>query len=400
MKFRPLLCLALIHLLVDAYAQVVTPLWPRLKKEFGLDPWALTALLAAWQMATSVSQPFFGYWGDRFGSRWLIGLGPALAIVCLCLIGYAPGAFGLVLLLMAGGLGIGAFHPEAAVGVVEAAGSRTTNGLALFTFGGMVGLGIGPVISGTLVGKHGLPGLTWALLPGLVLLGVLVLLGRPGGQHASVRREHVGLAAILEGRWLSVGLLLGVATLRVVPVLGVPLGLAFLLDRQGKSEADIGWPQGLFLLSGGVGTLVCPLFARPGREVPALVGTILPAAGCLVLLTSANPWVYYAGLVGSGLLLQGAIPVLIAYSQRLLPRGRRLAASLTLGASWGMGGMIVAGLQAYFTAVGRLEGMLWAMVAFAVAAALGSTLLPRLPAAAGDVPVAGGTGPALENVPV
>ena len=57
-----------------------------------------------------------------------------------------------------------------------------------------------------------------------------------------------------------------------------------------------------------MGTLVCPLFARPGRELSALVGTILPAAGGLMLLTSSEPWVYYVGLISSGLLLQGAIP--------------------------------------------------------------------------------------------
>ena len=40
--------------------------------------------------------------------------------------------------------------------------------------------------------------------------------------------------------------------------------------------------------------------------------------------------------------------------------------------------LIVAGLQAYYTSIDRLEGMLWALVPFALVAALGSCLLPRL----------------------
>jgi hypothetical protein len=56
-----------------------------------------------------------------------------------------------------------------------------------------------------------------------------------------------------------------------------------------------------------------------------------------------------------------------------------LAASLTLGASWGLGGLIVAWLQGWSSISGRVDGMLWAMVPFALAAAVASCLLPRLP---------------------
>src|SRR5580700_3321482 len=88
LNVRSLLALALIHTLVDFFAQLVSPLWPHLQKDMGLAPWGLTLLYAAWQTSTSVSQPVFGYWGDRFGSRWMIALGPALAIACLSLIGF------------------------------------------------------------------------------------------------------------------------------------------------------------------------------------------------------------------------------------------------------------------------------------------------------------------------
>jgi MFS family permease len=199
------------------------------------------------------------------------------------------------------------------------------------------------------------------------------------GHHQAPQVERTGLAEALSGRWLAGALLLAVATLRVVPALGVPLALAFLLDQQGRPKTEIGWSQSLFLLSGGLGTLVCPLLTRAGRELTALAWTTLLAAGCLLLLTRGDSFSYYAGLVGSGFLIQGGIPMLLAYSQRLLPRGRRLAASLTLGASWGVGGMIVATLQAYFTAAGRVEGMVWMMAPFALAGALGSLLLPRIP---------------------
>ncbi len=395
MKLRPLLSLALLHALVDGYAQLIAPLWPRFEKTLALDPWAVTLVFAAWQGATSVSQPLFGYWGDRFGTRRLVAVGPAVAVVCLSLIGFAGGPVGLTLLLVAGGLGIGAFHPEAAVGVVHASGTRATQGLALFAFGGMMGLGIGPSVGGLVVQDHGLHGLAWLLPPSLLLLAALAFTGRDAGHAVAHADAPAGLGEMLRGRWASVGLLLAVATLRVVPALGVPFALAFLLDRQGLSEADIGRTQSIFLLSGGVGTLLCPLCTRRGREVTALVTTTALAAACLALLAWGHPLGFYPALVGSGFLLQGTIPILIAYSQHLLPRGRRLAASLTLGTSWGLGGLAVALLRVCYPG-DRLGLMLWALVPFAALAALGTCMLPRMGREPAEV-VAVAPEPAMES---
>ncbi len=384
MSNRALVRLALLHALVDAYAQVITPLWPQMERHWGLTSWSVTFLIAAWQIATSVSQPAFGYWGDRFGSRRLVALGPAVAVVCISLLGFARGPTGLALLLIAGGAGIGAFHPEAAVCVVEVSWKRPARGLALFSFGGMVGLSLGPILSGTLDERYGISSLAWLILPSLLAVGLLTRGQSQDLAPSAAASSGTSLSEMLRGRWLATGILLTVATLRVVPVLGVPLGLAFVLDQRGASPSAIGWSQGLFLLSGGLGTLLCPLFVRQGRELAALIWTMVPASIFLALLPLGNPWAYYLGLAGSGLFLQGAMPILIAYSQRLLPQGRRFAASLSLGASWGVGGVIVAAARAYFDWLHHLEGMLWAMVPFALGAIVGSFFLRHVPASSSE----------------
>jgi FSR family fosmidomycin resistance protein-like MFS transporter len=135
---RFLIQLAVLHALVDCYAQLVAPVWPQLRSNLALESWSLTLLIAAWQLATSVSQPVFGYWGDRSGGRRMLVLGPALAILCTSLIGFAGSAPTLGFLLVAGGLGVGAFHPVAAVAVVEAGKERPARALAVFAFGGML----------------------------------------------------------------------------------------------------------------------------------------------------------------------------------------------------------------------------------------------------------------------
>jgi FSR family fosmidomycin resistance protein-like MFS transporter len=378
LRFRTLVCLAAIHTLVDSFSTYVVPLWPTLETKMGMAPWLFAVTYGAWQVAASMTQPLFGYWGDRFGGRWMVGLGPALAIVSVSLVGFAAGPISLIGLLVVGGLGIGAFHPEAAVSVADVAGAKATRGLALFTFGGMLGLGIGPLLSGSLSDRFGLTGLSWTLVPGLLLLMAFLVGSKSAIHHSSASDQPVGLGEILRGRGWLAALLLLVATLRVIPALGIPLVQAYLLKEQGISNSGIGRIQSLFLLSGSLGTLVCPLFVRPGKEVGSLVRTSLAAAGFLLLLTWRHPIAYYAGLIGSGWFLQGAIPTLIGYSQHMLPKGRRLGASLTLGTSWGLGGFVVAGMKSYFGATENLDGMMWALVPFAFAAAGMCCLLPRL----------------------
>jgi len=219
--------------------------------------------------------------------------------------------------------------------------------------------------------------LIWTSLPALLLLATFPLLRGPSVHpHAHTGNNGVGFKAMLEGRGVAVLLLLAVATLRVVPAMGVPFALAFLLKREGAGDDEIGLLQRVFLWSGGVGTLLCPLLARRGRELGTLVGTTLVAAAFLALLTRTDAWSIFVGLAGAGFLLQGTIPILIAYSQRLLRRGQRLAASLTLGASWGLGGIIVAGLKAVFSE-NQMTLMLWTMVPFAIVSSACVPFLPR-----------------------
>jgi FSR family fosmidomycin resistance protein-like MFS transporter len=400
LNYRALVCLALIHAVVDCFSQFVSPLWPKFQTQLEVAPWVIALLFASWQTGTSMSQPLFGYLGDRYDTRWIVALGPGLAVICITLVGYAPNAWTLGLLLLIGGLGIGGFHPEAAAGVMQASSKSVARGLVIFTCGGMVGLGLGPVLSGALTLRYGLPSLIWAALPGLLLLGTLVVLRGPTTHpHAHSGNGSASLAAMLDGRGWSALLLLSVATLRVVPAIGVLPCMAFLLERSGADPLRIGSLQSLFLLSGGLGTLVCPLFARGGRELGTLVGTTLLAAGFLALLTLPHAWAVYLGLAGSGFLLQGTIPILIAYSQRLLPRGQRLAASLTLGASWGLGSLFVSGLTAIFIG-DQLPNMLWAMVPFTLASSACAALLPRAASLPAVSPSALAASPALSIIEV
>ena len=84
-----------------------------------------------------------------------------------------------------------------------------------------------------------------------------------------------------------------------------------------------------------------------------------------------------AAVCASGVVLGGAMPVLIGYGQQLLPHAQRIASSLTMGVTWGLGGIIVAGVMAPMNERGSPQD---AIYLFAGCAALSSLLSIYLPA--------------------
>ena len=143
-KLLPLFCLALLHMLVDACALLVGPVWPRLESTFSLGVVALSIVFIVQSLPTSVSQGFFGFLRDRRSIPRLMLIGPIFAAICLTTIGMAPNEIVLCVLLTIGGIGVGAFHPEAAVAAGRMFPENRARSLSVFMLGGSFGLALGP----------------------------------------------------------------------------------------------------------------------------------------------------------------------------------------------------------------------------------------------------------------
>jgi FSR family fosmidomycin resistance protein-like MFS transporter len=376
-----LLLLVLAHALVDLFASMIQPLWPDLQHTLALDEGTIQWAFVTWSLATSVSQLFFGYWGDRGRSRWLIWAGPAIGVLCLSCIGLARSLAELNVLLVVGGLGIAAFHPEAAALAGTSTPANRSRALSLFAVGGSIGQAIGPVYGGALTTGFGLRALAWSMTWGIALLGVVVVGLRriPADAEGDLPASPGTLAwhALVRTRGAALGLVLLIGVLRVLAVLGVPLALAFLLKAAGRSNEEIGLPQSLFLGAVGAGSLICALFVRRGGEHRVL--WLLPLFA--VPLVGLLPWtgtgpMLWAAVSGAGLLLGATMPILVSRGQQLLPEAERTASSITMGVTWGLGGLIVAAAMA---ASNRLELPALPFAIFAVACLLSSLFCAWLP---------------------
>ena len=144
-----------------------------------------------WNLATSVSQLFFGYWGDCGRGAGSSGRARSLAVLCMSSIGLVDSFAMLCVLLILGGLGIAAFHPEAAAIAgacspgIAAARCRSSPSAAIWA-------GRRPALQRN--GHHSLRGraLTWGLVWGL---GGALLLALGFRRTPAVAVRHRGPVA-------------------------------------------------------------------------------------------------------------------------------------------------------------------------------------------------------------
>src|SRR5262245_52487630 len=291
---------AAMHFLVDTVAGMLNPLWPRLDVHYRLAGWESAGLFFLWQMTTSLSQLGFGLYGDRFQARWLIWAGPLAAVVCLGSIGLTHSPLVLAVLLSIAGLGIAAYHPEAAALAGSCSPEHRSRAMSIFITGGFLGQAVGPIYSGSLVDWLGLPGMSWNIAAGLLAAAFLIPFSRGLlSQNDSTIRPAASVGDALHGKMGSLLLVLIIGSLRIIAAGGIPVLLSYLMETRGASASVTGGVQSAFMLGIGLGGLACATFIRHHHE--RLILWLCPLAVAPVIL--AIPWAVGPSLVATGRVL-------------------------------------------------------------------------------------------------
>ncbi len=369
-----LIVLTALHFVVDTVASQVSPLWPTLEQHHHLPTFWM---LFIWTIAGSFSQLGFALIGDRAASRWLVWLGPAVSCVCLGCLGLFEHPLMLAGLLTVAGMGISAFHPEGATLSGNCWPNARSRAVSIFAMGGFLGQSVGPPCSGWVVTRFGLSALTHGIAIGLLAMLALRVIYRPA--H-SVKRTH---SAVTVSAWRVFSqrpgvmlLLLSAGTVRVIAAAGLPITFAYWLTSLDIGKDAIGWVQSAFLAGFGLGNLLAAIVVRPERERLVLWLIPLFCVPCLLAMPSLTGLALSAATLATGLFLGTAQPVFISYGQQLFPESQRVASSITMGVSWGLGGAIVAGLM---DLCGRTKSYEPAFVTFAIAVMASSVLCVLLP---------------------
>src|SRR4051794_8694191 len=153
------------HMFTDVSQGAVPALLPFLKSDMHLSYAAVSALVLAATVSSSVIQPIFGRYSDRRSLPQLMPLGVLCGGLGIAAVGIAP-SYALVLLaIVVSGMGVAAFHPEGSRFANYLSGSKRASGMSLFSVGGNVGFALGPLMVTPLLLAFGMHGTLFMAIP-------------------------------------------------------------------------------------------------------------------------------------------------------------------------------------------------------------------------------------------
>jgi MFS transporter, FSR family, fosmidomycin resistance protein len=341
MNARAIALLSVGHFLIDFCQGVVPALLPFLIVERGFTYTAAASLVFAISVTSSVVQPMFGQLADRLALSWLLPLSILLTGTALAL-GAQSASFAVVMTAFAAsGLGVAAFHPEAARKAHLASGERRTTGMSLFSVGGGLGFALAPSVTTAVAVSWGARGLLGLLVPTVV---VALFLGRNLGRQALPASAHEAGRPTFTGRdnWLGFGILSGATISRSIVFYGLNTFLAlYFMKRWGQGPAHASRALALFLGTSILGTLLGGWLAdRYGRRAVIRTG-FAGAAVCLSLFVRASePATALALLVPLAIFIFLPTSVLVVLGQEYLPQRVGVASGVTLGLAVSVGGTV------------------------------------------------------------
>ncbi|MFE6287800.1 MFS transporter [Streptomyces sp. NPDC057877] len=331
--------LSLGHACVDVYQGAVASLVPFFVAERAYGYAAVSGVVLAASLLSSVAQPLFGALTDRRALPWLLPVSTLFGGVGIALSGVS-GSYALTLFFVAvSGVGVAAYHPESArVARLVSRGSHRAMGW--FALGGNLGFAAAPLLVAAVVATGGLrmtPLLALPALVGAVLcLPVLRTLERRRAAGAS------GTAVAASGDDVAsfVRLSLAVVCRSVVFV-----GLSAFVSLYAAERLDGGTAAGTAALSvlylgGAVGSVLGGALADRWDRVTVSRWSYLLTAGAVAgLVLVPGPALYgFVALASAGLYVPFSLQVTLG--QDYLPSRVGTAGGITLGLTVSVGGLV------------------------------------------------------------
>jgi FSR family fosmidomycin resistance protein-like MFS transporter len=282
-------------------------------------------------LASSLSQPFFGWIGDRQSNRLLAVLGVAAIATTIGVMRFADQFTLLLILSPIAGLGSGAFHPQGAALAAHTPPQQRGSAMSIFMLGGNSGYAFGPIFATAafaLTGRY-MPEMLALLGLGqaaLVYWAIAVQQRAPVESHsapAATSATHAATSVIIT---LTLVIFLrswvhGTVTTFVPQVYKAQ---GFSIGFASNVLFSILMPLAIGGLIGGT------LSDRIGGRRVLIASTALIGPALWGLLHAAGIASFIWGPL-LGIAIGASLPVTLVMAQGLIPRGLGLMSGLVLG---------------------------------------------------------------------
>jgi MFS transporter, FSR family, fosmidomycin resistance protein len=340
-SLKILLLLSLGHLTVDLYQGALPAILPFLKEKLALTYTMAGVIMIVANFTSSLLQPVFGFLSDKEERAFLLPLGVITAGLGYSLVSLPSSYVGVLCLVIIGGCGVSAYHPEGFKTAAFFTGERRATGMSFFSVGGNLGFALGPIIAMWTITRFGFDHLPLTMVISLLVLFALLL-----------SRKAIALPALPDGRvhqavkenssssYLSLTLLIAVVFMRSWIQAGAATYIPFYYINVLKGDPIYAAKLvSVLLLGGAVGTLAgAPVADRWGYLLLVRISTVLSACIFPFILVTRGTLLFFVLFV-LGIVLSSTFSVTIVMAQKLLPKNLGVASGLMTGFAIGAGGI-------------------------------------------------------------
>ncbi|MCI2422415.1 MFS transporter [Saccharopolyspora sp. K220] len=325
------------HASVDIYQGAVPAVVPFLVLERQYGYVAVSGIVLAATLLSSIVQPMFGALTDRVRMPWLIPVSMTTAGLGVALCGVGD-SYALTWLAVAlSGLGVAAYHPEAAR-LARAASGGSHVAMSWFSLGGNIGFALAPIVVTPILSAGGLAASPWLLVP--ALLGGLLT--------TRVRRSLIGVAGTsggsdaVRGRddWPVFLRLAAIVVSRSVVYIGLSTFVALWAQQRVHGSETAGAAALFVLFAGGAaGTLLGGRLAATWGRIRTLrlaYAASVPAVAGVVHAPGPTVYIFVAL---AAVLLYVPFSLHVTLGQDYLPNRVGTASGVTLGLAVSVGGV-------------------------------------------------------------
>ncbi|MFF1819014.1 MFS transporter [Kribbella sp. NPDC058245] len=333
-RIRPIGLMAIGHACVDIYQGCVPALVPFLVAERGLGYVAVSGITLAATLLSSVVQPVFGVLTDRRPLAWLIPVSMTTAGLGIALIGVGDAYWLAWFAAALSGLGVAAYHPEAAR-MARAVSGASHVGMSWFSVGGNVGFALAPAMVTPIIASGGLRWTPVLIVP--ALFGAVITRLAVRSAEVVAARNHVAPGS---DDWPSFLRLSAIMICRSIVFVGLGTFIALYAgQRVGGGSTTGGIALFVLFACSAFGTLLGGRFAtRFGRvrTLRAAYGVAVPALAGLVFVPGPA-FFAFLGLTAIAMAIPFSLHVTLG--QDFLPTRVGTAGGMTLGLAVSIGGI-------------------------------------------------------------
>ncbi len=344
---RSLLAATLGHFSVDMYSGMLPLILLALTDPLGLSYGQVGLVAMIFSVTSSISQPFFGWLGDRRYNRVLAVIGIAAIATTMGMLRFADQFVQLILLVPIAGLGSAAFHPQGAVLASHASAERRGSAMSIFMLGGNSGFAFGPILGAFAFTMAG--GYMPEMLAMLGLLQAALIYWVMAEQQRPVEAASDTLTSSVARATISAVVLLGlVMFLRSWVTNSISTYIPQVIKAQGFSTETAGNVLFSILMPLAIGGVIGgTLSDRIGRRRVLMISTALACPALLAMLHSSGTLSFVFGPL-LGILIGASMPVTLVMAQQMIPRGLGMMSGAVLGFTFlaGAVGVSVSGVLA------------------------------------------------------